>query len=152
MSKAQCWEQRELSRIEAARRETGFCRGGYGAYVAAGMPGYDPDKPFTPAGGGKKIRRADTDGIARNGRRCIVCGAPLRGTQRKFCGPICRYGYRQERAAKERAAEPRVCALCGGPLGERRKGAKYCSKVCYRKACWAADARKRKAKKEEGST
>lgn len=149
MSKVQCWEQRELSRIEAARRETGFCRGGYGAYVAAGMPGYDPGKPGPERGPGK----AKAEPKAEEARAsCLHCGKPLRGTQRKFCGPICRYGYRQERAAKERAAEPRVCALCGGPLGERRKGAKYCSKVCYRKACWAADARKRKAKKEEGST
>lgn len=143
MSKKQCWEQTEAAAIEAARRESGFARGGYGVYVAAGMPGYDPDKPFIPAGGGKKIRRADTDGIARNGRRCIVCGAPLRGNQRKFCGPICRYGQRGKGAPIE--GRKRTCEICGRDLGHLREGAKYCSPECAHKAHYL-----RRRMREEG--
>lgn len=130
----------EAAAIEAARRESGFAKGGYGVYVAAGMPGYDPDKHLARGSTGQKIRRVNTDGIVRNGRTCIMCGAPLRGTQRRYCGPICRY---KKTGKKELITDgPRKCAVCGKPLDDKREGALYCSQDCASRAYYERKMRK----------
>jgi hypothetical protein len=59
----------------------------------------------------------------------------IAGRTEVYCSAVCRdlefFGDRHE-AAKH--ASPGVCAFCGGPLQEKRRGAIYCSDKCRKRA------------------
>ena len=63
--------------------------------------------------------------------KCLECGKPLVGQQRKFCSNPCKWKYYTKREAKERQVETRKCKECGKEFQVAENSQKmYCSSVC----------------------
>lgn len=62
--------------------------------------------------------------VEKNGLKCVVCGHPLKGKQRKYCSTKHQNEYlKQQRSINKKGH--RYCVVCGKPL--TTKQTKYCS-------------------------
>lgn len=88
----------------------------------------------------RKAREAEGMQEPGNGLKCVQCGAPLRGYQKRYCCQRCSYIYNAEKLKRDRierynrksqAAPERFCPVCGERiLGDIRRI--YCSDICKR--------------------
>ena len=79
-------------------------------------------------------------------RVCPQCGgsfdAGIWNPTKRFCCAACRRAFWNARRKQEGrpSTEKLTCPVCGGSfLNYGRKGRKYCSRECYRKARWDRD-------------
>ena len=98
----------------------------YGQYMAL----YHPPEP---------VERTEPIFERESGKKCIVCGKPLKGNQRLYCSADCKAG-------KKETVDVR-CIVCGKRV-EKLNKVKYCSDECRRKRATQLQRERRRRKME----
>ena len=66
--------------------------------------------------------------------KCLECGKPLVGQQRKFCSSSCKWKYYTEQERSKKGEETRECLNCGKKFTVPSSSLKqYCSEQCKQK-------------------
>lgn len=111
---------------------------GSSAFVIRFLERPEPERRVKAAGQKRQVKALGPERQAEEAspegaepeRRCIICGKPLRGKQRMYCGKNCANAhFYQICAEQDRLERPELrCVICGAGLtGKQRK---FCGTRC----------------------